>query len=73
MHTRMVKQVEYYLRKSAISIIYACAYNYEHQYNLLLGLTAKMAEEPFRLLIVEIALLHVDFSGRGELAEHQVQ
>uniref|UniRef100_A0A0E0MJK1 RecA family profile 1 domain-containing protein n=1 Tax=Oryza punctata TaxID=4537 RepID=A0A0E0MJK1_ORYPU len=31
-------------------IIYARAYTYEHQYNLLLGLAAKMAEEPFRLL-----------------------
>ncbi|PIN11334.1 Meiotic recombination protein Dmc1 [Handroanthus impetiginosus] len=32
------------------NIIYARAYTYEHQYNLLLGLAAKMAEEPFRLL-----------------------
>jgi meiotic recombination protein DMC1 len=31
-------------------IIYARAYTYEHQYNLLLGLAAKMSEEPFRLL-----------------------
>jgi meiotic recombination protein DMC1 len=40
---------------------------------LLLGLAAKMAEEPFRLLIVDsvIALFRVDFSGRGELAERQ--
>ncbi|GJM99871.1 hypothetical protein PR202_ga17010 [Eleusine coracana subsp. coracana] len=54
-------------------IIYARAYTYEHQYNLLLGLAAKMAEEPFRLLIVDsvIALFRVDFSGRGELAERQ--
>ncbi|XP_044387882.1 meiotic recombination protein DMC1 homolog B isoform X2 [Triticum aestivum] len=54
-------------------IIYARAYTYEHQYNLLLGLVAKMAEEPFRLLIVDsvIALFRVDFSGRGELAERQ--
>ncbi|GJM88027.1 hypothetical protein PR202_ga04044 [Eleusine coracana subsp. coracana] len=56
------------------NIIYARAYTYEHQYNLLLGLAAKMAEEPFRLLIVDsvIALFRVDFSGRGELAERQV-
>ncbi|KAL6007267.1 Meiotic recombination protein dmc1 [Asimina triloba] len=55
------------------NIIYARAYTYEHQYNLLLGLAAKMAEEPFRLLIVDsvIALFRVDFSGRGELAERQ--
>lgn len=55
------------------NIIYARACAYEHQYNLLLGLAAKMAEEPFRLLIVDsvIALFRVDFSGRGELAERQ--
>ncbi|KAJ6771662.1 MEIOTIC RECOMBINATION PROTEIN DMC1-LIKE PROTEIN [Salix koriyanagi] len=54
-------------------IIYALAYTYEHQYNLLLGLAAKMSEEPFRLLIVDsvIALFRVDFTGRGELAERQ--
>ncbi|KAM0877490.1 hypothetical protein ACQ4PT_035451 [Festuca glaucescens] len=55
------------------NIIYARAYTYEHQYNLLLGLATKMAEEPFRLLIVDsvIVLFRVDFSGRGELAERQ--
>ncbi|KAK1309854.1 hypothetical protein QJS10_CPA08g00271 [Acorus calamus] len=55
------------------NIIYARAYTYEHQYNLLLGLAAKMSEEPFRLLILDsvIALFRVDFSGRGELAERQ--
>ncbi|KAL6905643.1 hypothetical protein ACP4OV_003244 [Aristida adscensionis] len=55
------------------NIIYARAYTYEQQYNLLLALAAKMAEEPFRLLIVDsvIALFRVDFSGRGELAERQ--
>ncbi|GFP86046.1 meiotic recombination protein dmc1 homolog [Phtheirospermum japonicum] len=54
-------------------IIYARAYTYEHQYNLLLGLAAKMAEEPFKLLIVDsvIALFRVDFTGRGELADRQ--
>ncbi|KAF9673765.1 hypothetical protein SADUNF_Sadunf10G0058000 [Salix dunnii] len=56
------------------NIIYARAYTYEHQYNLLLGLAAKMSEEPFRLVIVDsvIALFRVDFTGRGELAERQV-
>ncbi|KAK2980656.1 hypothetical protein RJ640_011464 [Escallonia rubra] len=55
------------------NIIYARAYTYEHQYNLLLGLAAKMSEEPFRLLVVDsvIALFRVDFTGRGELAERQ--
>ncbi|GAV83096.1 Rad51 domain-containing protein, partial [Cephalotus follicularis] len=33
------------------NIIYARAYTYEHQYNLLFGLAAKMSEEPFRLLV----------------------
>lgn len=33
-------------------IIYTRAYAYEHQYNLILGLAAKMAEEPFRLLVI---------------------
>ncbi|KAJ0495903.1 putative ATP diphosphatase [Helianthus annuus] len=57
------------------NIIYARAYTYEHQYNLLLGLAAKMSEEPFRLLIVDsvIALFRVDFTGRGELADRQVR
>ncbi|XP_056175030.1 meiotic recombination protein DMC1 homolog isoform X1 [Syzygium oleosum] len=32
------------------NIIYARAYTYEHQHNLLLGLAAKMSEEPIRLL-----------------------
>ncbi|XP_061991605.1 meiotic recombination protein DMC1 homolog [Rosa rugosa] len=55
------------------NIVYARAFTYEHQYNLLLGLAAKMAEEPFRLLIVDsvIALFRVDFTGRGELADRQ--
>ncbi|XVE81682.1 hypothetical protein DITRI_Ditri15bG0084900 [Diplodiscus trichospermus] len=55
------------------NIVYARAYTYEHQYNLLLGLAAKLSEEPFRILIVDsvIALFRVDFTGRGELAERQ--
>ncbi|KAL0690306.1 hypothetical protein Bca4012_089984 [Brassica carinata] len=55
------------------NIIYARAYTYEHQHNLLLGLAAKMSEEPFKILIVDsiIALFRVDFTGRGELADRQ--
>ncbi|KAF8090212.1 hypothetical protein N665_0482s0009 [Sinapis alba] len=55
------------------NIIYARAYTYEHQYNLLLGLAAKMSEEPFKILIIDsiIALFRVDFTGRGELADRQ--
>ncbi|KAE9589036.1 Meiotic recombination protein DMC1 [Lupinus albus] len=66
-------KVAYIDTEGTLYIIYARAYTYEHQYNLLLGLAAKMSEEPFRLLIVDsvIALFRVDFSGRGELAERQ--
>eukprot|EP00897_Mesotaenium_endlicherianum_P005170 jgi/Mesen1/4681/ME000241S03720 len=55
------------------NIVYARAYTHEHQYNLLIGLAAKMSEEPFKVLIVDsiTALFRVDFSGRGELAERQ--
>ncbi|XP_074302860.1 uncharacterized protein LOC141636810 [Silene latifolia] len=34
------------------NIIYARAYTYEHQHNLLLGLAEKMAEEPFRFFVI---------------------
>ncbi|KAG5236623.1 Meiotic recombination protein [Salix suchowensis] len=44
------------------NIIYARAYTYEHQYNLLLGLA---------IVDSVIALFRVDFTGRGELAERQ--
>lgn len=40
-------------------IVYARAYTYEHQYNLLLGLAAKMSEEPFRLLVSHLLIDHV--------------
>lgn len=41
--------------------------------DFLVPLAAKMAEEPFKLLIMDsiTANLRVDFSGRGELAERQ--
>ncbi|GFP82801.1 meiotic recombination protein dmc1 homolog [Phtheirospermum japonicum] len=56
------------------NIIYARAYTYEHQYNLLLGLAAKIAEEPFKHLIVDlvIALFRVDFTRQEELADRQL-
>lgn len=40
---------------------------------LIISVAAMMAEEPFKLLIVDsiTANLRVDFSGRGELAERQ--
>jgi meiotic recombination protein DMC1 len=40
---------------------------------LLIPLAAKMAEEPFKLLIMDsiTSNLRVDFTGRGELADRQ--
>ena len=45
----------------------------EFSADLLIPLAAKMAEEPFKLLIMDsiTANLRVDFSGRGELADRQ--
>ncbi|GMH42002.1 hypothetical protein BSKO_09921 [Bryopsis sp. KO-2023] len=55
------------------NIVVARAYTHEHQADLLIPLAAKMAEEPFKVLIMDsiTANLRVDFSGRGELAERQ--
>eukprot|EP01023_Acetabularia_acetabulum_P063660 TRINITY_DN802_c0_g1_i4.p3 TRINITY_DN802_c0_g1~~TRINITY_DN802_c0_g1_i4.p3 ORF type:complete len:371 (-),score=70.67 TRINITY_DN802_c0_g1_i4:915-2027(-) len=55
------------------NIVMARAYTYEHQFELLIAIAAKMVEEPFRLLIMDSITtnLRVDFSGRGELAERQ--
>ncbi|PRQ36084.1 putative DNA recombination and repair protein Rad51 [Rosa chinensis] len=63
-----------YRRNFVYLIVYACAYTYEHQYNLLLGLAAKMVEERFRILVVDsvISLFRGDFTGRGELGDLQV-
>ncbi|AET00399.2 eukaryotic translation initiation factor eIF2A [Medicago truncatula] len=49
--------------------IYARAYTYEHQHNLLLGLAAKMAEEPFRLLIVDSVIALFQEEMRQKLAQ----
>lgn len=55
------------------NILVARAYTHEHQAHLLSLVAAKMAEEPYSLLVVDsiTALFRVDFSGRGELAERQ--
>ncbi|KFM28254.1 Meiotic recombination protein DMC1-like protein [Auxenochlorella protothecoides] len=55
------------------NVLYARAYTFEQQYDLLEPLAAKMAEEPFKLLIMDsiAANMRVDYSGRGELAERQ--
>nr|CAI5843258.1 unnamed protein product [Callosobruchus analis] len=55
------------------NILYARAYNSEHQFELLVA--AKFHEEAgiFKLLIVDsiMALFRVDYCGRGELADRQ--
>jgi len=55
------------------NIAYARAYNHEQQMDLLVQIAAKMAEDVYRLLVIDsiTALFRVDFSGRGELAERQ--
>ncbi len=57
------------------NVIYARAYNSEHQMELITQLAARFAEEKgvYRLLIVDsiIALFRTDYCGRGELSERQ--
>ncbi|WUR04600.1 DNA repair RAD51-like protein 2 [Vairimorpha necatrix] len=56
------------------NVIYARAYNSEHQNELVQNLTVKFAEDPkYKILVVDsiISLFRVDFSGRGELGERQ--
>ncbi|KAF8415049.1 putative DMC1 protein [Boletus edulis BED1] len=56
------------------NILYARAFNSEHQMELINECSLRFAEDKdFRLLIVDsiMALFRVDFSGRGELSERQ--
>lgn len=56
------------------NILYARAFNSEHQMELINECSQRFAEDKdFRLLIVDsiMALFRVDFSGRGELSERQ--
>lgn len=56
------------------NIIYARAYNSEHQNELVQQLAVKFAEDSkYKLLVIDsiISLFRVDFSGRGELGERQ--
>lgn len=57
------------------NVIYARAFNSEHQMELITQIAAKFAEERgvYRILIVDsiIALFRSDYCGRGELAERQ--
>lgn len=56
------------------NVLYARAYNSEHQNKLLVQACALMAESKFALLIVDsaTALYRTDYSGRGELAARQM-
>ncbi|KAK4876787.1 hypothetical protein RN001_009293 [Aquatica leii] len=57
------------------NVLYARAYNSEHQYELLDNVVEKLHEEAglFKLLIVDsvMALFRVDYCGRGEIAVRQ--
>lgn len=56
------------------NILYARAFNSEHQMELIDECSIRFAEDKdFRLLIVDsiMALFRVDYSGRGELSERQ--
>ena len=57
------------------NVIYARAFNTEHQMDLITLLAAKFSERPgeYRLLVVDsiISLFRTDYSGRGELGERQ--
>lgn len=51
-----------------LQIIYARAYTYEHQHNLLLGLAAKMSEEPFKILVSMSAYFIVRFESMSSFS-----
>ncbi|CAG9463845.1 unnamed protein product [Pedinophyceae sp. YPF-701] len=55
------------------NIAVARAFTSEHQLDLIVAVAAKMAEEPFKLLVIDsiMGLLRNDFCGRGELSERQ--
>eukprot|EP00917_Polyrhabdina_sp_WS-2016_P026327 GHVP01056576.1.p1 GENE.GHVP01056576.1~~GHVP01056576.1.p1 ORF type:complete len:345 (+),score=72.42 GHVP01056576.1:579-1613(+) len=57
------------------NVVFARAFNTEHQIDLITSISAKFSEEPgrYRLLIVDsiINLFRTDYSGRGELGERQ--
>ena len=56
------------------NVLYARAYNSDHQNKLLLQACALMSESKFALLIVDSAtnLYRTDYSGRGELSARQM-
>jgi meiotic recombination protein DMC1 len=55
------------------NICVARAYTHEHQMDLIQGVSERMVEDHYSVLIVDsaTALFRVDFSGRGQLADRQ--
>jgi meiotic recombination protein DMC1 len=57
------------------NVIFARAFNSEHQSDLLANLSAKFSEEGgrYKLLVIDsvVSLFRSDFTGRGELGERQ--
>ena len=55
------------------NILVARTFTSEMMQNAVVALAAKMAEAPFKLLVVDSVMAHfrVDFVGRGELSERQ--
>lgn len=56
------------------NIMYARAYNSEHQLELLNELCVRLCEDKgYKLVVVDsiMALFRTDFAGRGELSERQ--
>ena len=55
------------------NIIVARTFTHEMMSNALIALAAKLATEPFKLLVIDSIMAHfrVDFIGRGELSERQ--
>ena len=58
---------------SSENIVVARSPTHEHQLDMLVSVAALMAEEPFKLLIVDslTSNFRTDFQGRGELADRQ--
>eukprot|EP00955_Chlamydomonas_euryale_P038160 351012-Chlamydomonas_euryale.AAC.11 len=55
------------------NIAVARAHNHEHQSELLVTVAAMMADDVYKLLIMDGLMTHyrTDFVGRGELSERQ--
>lgn len=74
---RLVSIAERYKMSSADvldNVVYARAYNTDHQTQLLVLAAAMMTESRYALLVVDsaMALYRTDYSGRGELSARQM-